>query len=377
MEASIQRVQESVTRVVSEQALLRQSVTRGDESVRSFVEQVRQDLQQSQQQLQDAWERQRQAALGDIQALRDTVAPEGAATPADSQRAELQALSEEYAVMSTLLRSLQESVVSLRNDLNQVSVKQVDVNSRMSLLTDDWDSRQQALLSELSVVKELFANLTERPDEKSSKWSRRGKNDEEMEMISMSLEVLREDEKSLKERVVQNSETTADRFAQLMKQVESVRRQVADGAVAQSDALKAAESRQAAALETLRKEVAASGGSVAQPWQSDVQKAVEEWGVAVRRQLQEAMDGKTEAMELLKKQLGEESEELRGEMDLAIASARSEIMEILNVMMQSLRTADPETVGTIESLIENCKIPQCYSLLSQLETRVQGLERRA
>ena len=51
-------------------------------------------------------------------------------------------------------------------------------------------------------------------------------------------------------------------------------------------------------------------------------------------------------------------------------------MEILNVMMQSLRTADPETVCTIESLIESCKIPQCYSLLLQLETRVQGLEKR-
>jgi len=59
-----------------------------------------------------------------------------------------------------------------------------------------------------------------------------------------------------------------------------------------------------------------------------------------------------------------------------IATARSEIMEILNVMMQSLRTADPETVCTIESLIESCKIPQCYSLLLQLETRVQGLEKR-
>lgn len=154
--------------------------------------------------------------------------------------------------MATLLQSLQESVVSLRNDLNQVSVKQVDVSSRMSLLTDDWDSRQQALLSELSVVKELFANLTERPDEKTSKWSRRGKSDEEMEMLRMSLEVLREDEKSLKERVVQNSESTADRFAQLRKQMEAVRCQVVDGASAQADALKAAESRQMAALETLR-----------------------------------------------------------------------------------------------------------------------------
>lgn len=374
--ASIQRVQESVTRVVSEQALLRQSLTRGDESVRSFVEQVRQDLQQSQQQLQEAWERQRQAALADLQSLRETTGGSTTKEATSDATSEVRSLAEEQAVMATLLQSLQESVVSLRNDLNQVSVKQVDVSSRMSLLTDDWDSRQQALLSELSVVKELFANLTERPDEKTSKWSRRGKSDEEMEMLRMSLEVLREDEKSLKERVVQNSESTADRFAQLRKQMEAVRCQVVDGASAQADALKAAESRQMAALETLRKEMEGCGGSGAQLWRTDVQKAVEEWGVAVQRRLQAAMDGKTEAIELVKKQVGEESEELRGEMDLAIATARSEIMEILNVMMQSLRTADPETVCTIESLIESCKIPQCYSLLLQLETRVQGLEKR-
>ena len=50
-------------------------------------------------------------------------------------------------------------------------------------------------------------------------------------------------------------------------------------------------------------------------------------------------------------------------------------MEILNVLMESLRNADPDTVCTIEELIANCKIPECFSLLQQLERRVQGLER--
>ena len=113
-----------------------------------------------------------------------------------------------------------------------------------------------------------------------------------------------------------------------------------------------------------------------QPWRVDLQRAVEDWGVAIQKEVREVMESKTSAMDELHDVLMKEKEVLRGEMDSSLQSARAETREIVNVMVESLRSVDPETVCTVESLIANCKIPECVEKVKELENRVNGLERR-
>ena len=275
-------------------------------------------------------------------------------------------------------------MATIRDSENQLSVKQASISTEMATLTDDWDSRQQALLHELTMVKEMLAKITDgsEVDGRAGKRGfRRGKNDDDSSNLIDSLQVLREDEKSLKERVVMNSETCSDRFVRLSQQLEALKQVITDNQVKQGESVKAVEDRQIALINTLSRDIEVlrktRGEGACQPWKADIQQAVEEWGQEVSKQLRTAIQGKTEAFESLQTMIRQESEELRGEMDLSIASSKAEIMEILNVLVESLRSADPDTVCTIEGLIANCKIPECYSLLRQLEKRVQGLESHA
>ena len=99
-------------------------------------------------------------------------------------------------------------------------VKQGTLSSQMSVLTEDWDSRQQAVLKEFTIIKTEFDEMVFNTGTSRSKGLFHSKGGED---FSDSLSVLREDEKGLKERVVSNSELCSDRFVRLSQQIEAVK----------------------------------------------------------------------------------------------------------------------------------------------------------
>lgn len=371
--------------MTSEQTLLRQSISRGDEALKSLLEQTRKDLMLSESELQQSWEREKVAMREDVARIEELI---GGTNPQETNQQveetlevryhEVEKFIQDFSSLQQSVQYLQTTLSSLRDSESQLSVKQTSISTEMATLTDDWDVRQQALLHELTMVKEMLAKMTDgsEGDGRSGKRGRRGKNDDDASSLA-TLRVLCEDEKSLKERVVTNSEVCSDRFVRLSQQLDVLKQTVTDNQVRQEESMKAAEDRHVALINTLSRDIDVlrkSESGSPQPWKAQIQQAVEEWGQEVSKQLQTVMHGKTETFESLQTMIHQESEELRGEMDLAIASSKAEIMEILNVLMESLRNADPDTVCTIEELIANCKIPECFSLLQQLERRVQGLE---
>ena len=135
----------------------------------------------------------------------------------------LQAVRPSLQVIPTLqadMQTLQTTVQTLRKDMEDTLIKQGAISSQMSVLTEDWDSRQQAVLKEFTLIKTEFDEMVFSTGGSRSKGLFHSKGGED---FADSLAVLREDEKGLKERVVSNSELCSDRFVRLSQQIEAVK----------------------------------------------------------------------------------------------------------------------------------------------------------
>ena len=119
------------------------------------------------------------------------------------------------------VHTLQSSFDTMHKDVEDVLIKQGTISSQMSTLSEDWDSRQQTVLKEFTLVKTQFDDMVSGSGGSRGKGLfRASKNNDD---VAASLEVLREDEKGLKERVVLNSEVCSDRFVRLSQQIENLK----------------------------------------------------------------------------------------------------------------------------------------------------------
>ena len=123
--------------------------------------------------------------------------------------------------------ALQTNVEVLATSLREVKSSQRMVSSQIAVLQEDWDGRQQAFLAELSLVKTQLSAVTT-PEEDGAARGNAGKSrgffrtkQTDDGSMMLELEVLREDEKRLKERVLADAGTCSDRYVRLTQQMET------------------------------------------------------------------------------------------------------------------------------------------------------------
>ena len=131
-------------------------------------------------------------------------------------------ITENQADLVADVKCLKENSSATQESMNAIEIKQGAISTQMSTLHEDWEGRQQALLKEFTLIKTEFDRLLMPLNDGSSK-SHSFFKKKEVEAVAMSLDVLREDEKGLKERVVANSEVCSDRFVRLSQRLETVK----------------------------------------------------------------------------------------------------------------------------------------------------------
>ena len=135
--------------------------------------------------------------------------------------ATLQSLTQNYVAIVGDVQVLNSSTSKMEASLASMTVQHNSISSQMNILQEDWESRQQALLKEFTLIKTEFDRLIMPLNGASSTKSSFKKK--EVEAVALSLDVLREDEKNLKERVVEISEETSERIVNLSQQIEAVK----------------------------------------------------------------------------------------------------------------------------------------------------------
>ena len=133
----------------------------------------------------------------------------------------LQSLTQNYVTIVGDVQALNSSTAKMETSLASMTAQNNSISSQMNILQEDWESRQQALLKEFTLIKTEFDRLIMPLNGASS--SKSSFKKKEVEAVALSLDVLREDEKNLKERVVEISEETSERIVNLSQQIEAVK----------------------------------------------------------------------------------------------------------------------------------------------------------